>query len=198
MGTNAVFVGCDMGRKCHIDFSKPLRSARQEAFCRAYTQNINQTGSARIAKYSEVGITGTASKLMNSPYIKGRLAYLQGELVEKSGVNSERVIAEVAKIAFCNVQSFLDEGNEIRDISQLPPDVAAAVESIQVDIRHDGGDSKGYTEKVKFKLHSKLTALNDLCKHLGLFGEDNGQKGDKTVVIMDFGQLNDSRPIISE
>jgi len=51
-----------------------------------------------------------------------------------------------------------------------------------VDIRHDGGKSKGYTEKVKLKCYNKLNALNDLGKHLGIFEDDLG-KGDTNVQV---------------
>ena len=75
--------------------------------------------------------------------------------------------------------------NEIKDISELPDDVTAAIESIQSDIRHDSGESEGFTEKVKLKCHSKTGALRDLGKHFGIFEKDNKQKNELLSTVLD-------------
>ena len=114
-------------------------------------------------------------------------------------VKADQVIEELKRVAFSNIQDYLDKGNSIRDISQVKREIASPVESIQIDIRHDGGESDGYTEKVKLKLHSKMSALNDLCKHLGLFAKNNTREitgkdgGPIQLQVIDFANIDDSQ-----
>jgi len=139
----------------------------------------NPTEAARIAGYSGNNNTlkQRGHELVTNSNFKAKLDAKRAELAEKMEINAERVIKEMAKCGFSNIQEFIDKGNDIKDLKDLPAEIAAAVESIQVDIRHDSA-GKGYTEKVKLKLHSKLSALNDLGKHLGLFEAHNKQLGE--------------------
>lgn len=165
------------------DYSKPLKNWQYEQFCRAYLVTNNATQAAKDAKYSEKTAGSKAVQLLQIVNIIGRLAHLRSILATKMDITAQRVIDEYAKIAFCNTQDFLLAGNQITDISQLPPEIAAAVSSVQVETRHDNGKSEGYTTKVKFTLHSKTQALDALGKHLGIFKEDNEQKGQPLLAI---------------
>jgi phage terminase small subunit len=164
-----------------IDYSRRLKNWQWEQFCQTYLITNNGAEAARVAKYSLKGVNGTGSRLLANVSIAGRIAYLKGQLAKKSDIDAQRVINEYSKIAFANIQQFLDSKNQVRDISELPADVAAAVESIQIDIRHDTV-GPGHTEKVKFKLCSKLGALNDLARHLGLFEKDNDQSRTQVAI----------------
>lgn len=156
-----------------VDYSKPLKNRQYEAFCQYYHACKNATQAAKEAAYSEKTATVKGSQLLTLINIKGRLDYLDRQVAEKCGVTAERVIAELAKVGFSNLKEYLDATNGIVNLRDLSDDVTAAVESIQTDIRHDGGDSEGYTEKVKIKLYSKLNALDSLGKHLDIFNKDN-------------------------
>ena len=155
--------------------AKDELTPKQERFCQEYMVDLNATQAAIRAGYSKKTAKSIGQENLTKPDVQVRITELRKGLQEKTGINAVRVINEYAKVAFANIKSFLDEGNAITDISDLPDEIAAAVESIQSDIRHDSGDSDGYTEKVKLKLHSKLSALNDLGRHLGIFEKDNEQ-----------------------
>ena len=156
--------------------STKLKSVMMEAFVANLVQGMPQQTAYLKAGYKTKCPEVSASKLVRNPKVEARLAYKRAQLAIKYDVTAERVVAELAKVGFANVKRYLDKSNEVKDLSELPDDVAAAVESVQTDIRHDSGDSKGYTEKVKLKLHSKLQALDQLGRHLGLFEKDNQQK----------------------
>jgi phage terminase small subunit len=117
-----------------------------------------------------------ACQILKRPRIRLRIKELRGKLRKRAMVEATEVIREYARVGFANIQDYLDTGNMVKDLTTLPADVAAAVESIHFDVRHDGGGSKGYTEKVRLKLHDKIKALDSLARHLGLFEKDNGQK----------------------
>ena len=111
--------------------------------------------------------------LQRNAKVKARLAYKRAQLAKKADITAERVIAEMAKIGFSNIQDFTGRGNRIEDISTLSADQAAAIESIQTDI-------KG----CKIKLHSKLGALNSLAEILKL--KDVAGKTQVAVQIVNF------------
>lgn len=161
-----------------VDYSKPLKNRQYEAFCQFYhcRNPKNATQAAKDAKYSEKTARTKGSQLLTVIDIKGRLDWLSREVAEKCGVTAERVVAELAKIGFSNLKNYVDDDNAIRSITTLPDEVTAAVKSIQTSIRHDSGESDGYTEKVKIDLHDKKGALVDLGRHLGIFEKDNSQQ----------------------
>jgi phage terminase small subunit len=146
---------------------------QQKRFCREYVVDLNGKQAAIRAKYSLKAAEVQASHLLSLTKVKDYVAVLQKKLQDETNISAKKVIAEFAKIAFSNVGDFIEENNEITDLSKLNRDKLATVESIQSDIRHDGGDSQGYTEKVKLKFHSKVSALENLGKHLGIYAENN-------------------------
>lgn len=153
---------------------KPL-TPQQKRFCRKYVVDLNGKRAAIGAKYSLKTAEVQASHLLSLAKVQNYIAILQKKLQEETNIDAKKVIAEFAKIAFSNIGDFLEPGNEITDLSKLSRDKLAAVESIQCDIQHWGGDSKGYAEKVKLKFHSKISALENLGKHLGIYAADNKQ-----------------------
>jgi len=158
-------------------------TAKQAKFCNEYLIDLNATQAAIRSGYSRKTARKIANENLTKPDIRARIAELQAEL-QKGSVTPQMVIDEFAKVGFSNIQDFIDENNEITDISQLNREIAAAVESIQVDIRHDGGKSKGYTEKIKLKLYNKLHALENISKHLGLYAANNNQLGEAMVNVL--------------
>ena len=164
---------------------KPKLTVKQEKFCNEYLVDLNAAGAARRAKYSIKSCKLIGHQNITKLNIQKRIQQLRKELKTESGLTPIMVIDEYKKIAFSNVQDYLGESNEIIDLTTIAREKAAAVESVQIDIRHDSGkDAEGYTEKIKFKLYSKLNALDSLGKHLGIFLEDNKQKADSLATAL--------------
>lgn len=149
---------------------------KQERFCQEYMTDLDGVKAAMRSGYARTTAIAKSSKWLEKVKFKTRIGNLQSSLAVKTGVTQERVIDEYIKIGFANTKDFIGEDNTIKDLSTLPRDLTAAVESIQSETRHDNGDSEGYTDKVKVKFYNKLNALNDLGRHLGLFERDNKQK----------------------
>lgn len=158
-------------------FPRPC-NPREEKFCQQYV--ILGVGSKAV---TAAGFTTKkpkiyACQILKRPRIRLRIKELRGKLRKRAMVEATEVIREYARVGFANIQDYLDTDNTVKDLTTLPADVAAAVESIHFDVRHDGGSSKGYTEKVRLKLHDKIKALDSLARHLGLFEKDNKQQGE--------------------
>jgi phage terminase small subunit len=174
-----------------VDYSKPLKNKQYECFCQHYHACKNATQAAKDACYSEKTAGSKGTQLLQIVSIEARIEYLSLEVASKCGVTAERVVNELAKIGFSNLKDFMEEGHSIRDITTLPDEVTAAVKSIQTSIRHDSGDSEGYTEKVKIDLHDKKGALVDLGRHLNIFEKDNalGVNDDLAGLMKEIGAM---------
>lgn len=89
---------------------------------------------------------------------------------EKLGIDEERVLREMALLAFANVQDLYDEQGNLIPICDLPRDVAAAIQSVKarrVMSREDDED----TTIIEVKGYDKRATLVDLGKHIGMFKE---------------------------
>ena len=87
------------------------------------------------------------------------------------------MLTELARVGFADLSNYgqlLQSG----ELDELPPGAAAALSEVTVDTYQDGrGAGAREVRRVRFKLHPKLAALEQLSKHLGLFAaelEDDG------------------------
>ena len=78
-------------------------------------------------------------------------------------VATNRVLVELARIAFADIGDVFDEHGAVIPFADLPPGIRSAIAEYRV--RH--GRNGTYT--VCVRLHSKLAALTALGRHLGIF-----------------------------
>lgn len=159
-------------------------SARQKAFCEQYIVDLNGTRAAIRAGYSKDTARSIASENLTKPNIKSYVTKLQKELSERTMVTAEMVIAELKKVGFSNIQDFLEEENSITDISKIDPEMAASVKSIKKSVTEWGsGDDAGTKTVITFEIYDKLSALEKIGRHLGIFEADNKQKPILTIKV---------------
>jgi phage terminase small subunit len=127
-----------------------------------------------------------AFRLLKHAKIKEYRREQKKAVVERYGLTLESLLADLVSIAGANLKDFIDENNEVKDISKMPRQIVAAVESIETTVFLDKNDSSNSTCKTKFKLYNKLDAIEKLAKHLGLYEKDNDQK---TKGLQSFAEL---------
>ena len=123
---------------------------------------------------------------------------MQAESVQRHNVTVDRVVGELAKLGFSNMEDYMqigDDGVPRLDFTKLTRDKAAAISEMTVEEFTARGDAESGKEglgvrKVRFKLHDKRGALVDLGKHLGMFKdivEHTGKNGGpiETAVVND-------------
>lgn len=156
---------------------------QQELFAQEYVKTLNGTQAAIAAGYSERSASAQASDLLNRPNVKARIIELKDRVREANAVTAQRVIDELAKVALSNIKHYVDAGNEVKDLSEIPDEHGAVVSSIKVTKKTYEGENGSSTEKtVAFKLWDKVAALDKLGRHFGIFEKDNEQSRPTEVV----------------
>lgn len=151
---------------------------KQERFCEEYLIDLNATQAAIRAGYSVDTAKEIGCQNLTKVNIQEKIQSLRKQLSENTQITSEMVIAELAKIGFSNVQDFVNGGNSILELKHLERHKVAAVSAVETIIKEDG------TILSKIKFHDKVTALEKLGRHLGIFEKDNEQLKPTTSVII--------------
>lgn len=141
---------------------------RQRRFAEEYCVDLNATAAYVRAGYSARGNSAeaAASRLLSNVKVQSIIEQKQKEISKQCEVTAEKVIREVSKLAFSDVRKLFNADGSLKPIHELDDATAAAIASIEVDL----------TGVRKIKVWDKNSAQERLCKHLGLFREDNGQK----------------------
>ena len=162
-----------------------IGSHRQDQFIDEFLVDYNGKEAAIRAGFAPKSAKCRASQLLALPYIQDKLAKKQKKITKRLEVSAERVLEELARIAFSNVQDLFDENGGLKLISDMDRDTTAALSGIEVITRLGDPDESGnrHPEQIhKIKLWDKNAALVSLLKKLGMFEKDNSQRP-LTVII---------------
>ncbi len=142
---------------------------KQEAFCLHFHEFGNASGAYRHAYNAQnmkpETVNRKAKELLDNGKIAARLKELYAPALKKAEVTSERIVTELARIAFGSARSVMAwnaSGMRLRDSEELTDDEAALVSDVRETTTKDGGS-------MALKTHDKLKALELLGKHLGMF-----------------------------
>ena len=135
---------------------------KQKRFVEEYLIDLNATQAAIRAGYSPDTAKSIGSENLTKPDIQARIAKAMAERSRRTGVNADRVVMELAKIAFVNAGDVIDA-----ETATVKPDAArddtAAIQSVKVKTFGEDGLER------EIKMADKLKALELLGKHLGMF-----------------------------
>jgi phage terminase small subunit len=146
---------------------------KQERFCQYYTQHWTATRAAKEAGYSEktAGIQGY--QMLQNPLIQSRIKELTDAALKDIGISRERVLTELARIAFLDPAYAYDEIGQLIPIKEMPENVRRAISKVKIFEQFSGrGEEReliGFIKEVEFA--PKKSALDTLAKHLGLLPE---------------------------
>ena len=147
--------------------TKIILTPKQKRFIDEYLIDLNATQAAIRAGYSKKTACFIGYENLTKPQIKDALQEAQGNLSRRTQVSQERVIAELAAIAFSNIGDVISwgpDGVSVKSADELSPEILASVADVSRSGVKDGG-------MVRVRLYDKLKALELLGKHLGLFTE---------------------------
>lgn len=139
---------------------------KQQRFVEEYLIDLNATQAAIRAGYKQSEYTDTnANKLLDNTRIKEEIDRAMAERSKRTGINQDRVVQELARIAFVNPQNVIDpEDASVR--YDATEDDLACIQSVKVKTMEG---EKGSSIEREVRLNDKMKALELLGKHLGMF-----------------------------
>ncbi|WP_050698028.1 terminase small subunit [Anaeromassilibacillus senegalensis] len=147
--------------------------AKQKRFVEEYLVDLNATQAAIRAGYSPESAGSIGSENLHKPEIRTRIDKAMAERSKRTGINADRVLMELGKIAFINATDVINM-DDATILSEANRDDTAAIASVKVKTI-PGEDGDGVEREIR--LADKLKALELLGKHLGLFTDKVEVKG---------------------
>lgn len=163
-------------------------TTKQKLFCEEYLIDLNATQAAIRAGYSPETAGAIGAENLKKPQIQKTIARSMADRSRRTGVNADRVVLELARIAFANAGDLIDADDAtLKDDASR--DDLAAVQSIKVKNMGEMGIER------EIRMADKLKALELLGRHLGLF-TDRLQLGRLDTGKLDgvLAQLKDGAP----
>lgn len=144
---------------------------KHKIFISEYLVDRNATAAAIRAGYSEKTAKQQGSRLLTNADIKAEIDRRTEKRAERLEITADRVLQEIAKLAFMDPRRFFNSDSSPKQIGELDDDTAAALAGMEVVELFDGqGDQKHcYGLLKKYKLADKGQNLERLGKHLKLF-----------------------------
>lgn len=145
---------------------------KQKRFVAEYLVDLNATQAAIRAGYSPKTANRIGSQNLSKVDVQAEIEKRRATLRNKLEITQERVLEELAAIAFANGTDFatITHNGLVRltPTDEVPEEKKKAVASIK--------EGQYGTE---IKLHDKVRALELLGKHLGVFDTNNGSANEQ-------------------
>lgn len=145
-------------------------TSKRETFATGLAAGLSQAEAYRQAfpgskKWKDETVWSKASILAKNDKVQARAQELCQKAAAANEVTIERIVKELAKIAFGNsrdVMTWGPKGVKLKDSAELDDDAAAMVSEVAETTSLGGGS-------LKLKTHDKVAALRILGEHVGMF-----------------------------
>ena len=156
-------------------------TAKQQRFVEEYLIDLNATQAAIRAGYSVKNAGKIGPELLGKTRIKNAIDKAMAERSRRTGINQDRVLLELAKIAFVNASDVINM-DEATIKGEANREDTAAIASVKV--KTIPGEDGDIVER-EVKMCDKLKALELLGKHLGMFTDKLNVNAEMMVKIVD-------------
>jgi len=159
---------------------------KQQRFVDEYLVDLNATQAAIRAGYSAKTADQQGSRMLANVKVQQAISEKMAERSKRTGINQDRVIIELARIAFVKMTDIVDSDGEIR--SDASEDDLACIESVKYKSSESENSSSVERE---VKISPKLKALELLGKHLGMWNDKLDVNITQPIVITGEDALED-------
>ncbi|MBB6176393.1 MAG: terminase small subunit [Anoxybacillus ayderensis] len=154
---------------------------KQKRFADEYLIDLNATQAAIRAGYSPRSAAEQASRLLKNAKVRAYIDERMAELSRRTGVNQERILRELARIAFVNAPELINmEDATIREDATI--DDMAAIASVRVKVIPT---ENGQGIEREIRLADKIRALDLLGKRFAMWTERQQIDANFGVQIID-------------
>ncbi len=149
----------------------PDLTHKQRAFVNEYLVDLNATQAAIRAGYSRRTARQAGAENLSKPVIVAEIERAMEARAERTRVDADKVVTELARLAFTDMRNFVRWGTdgvlEFVPSDDLTEDDASAVTEVKL--------SPGqYGTTMQIKLGHKDSALRMLAEHTGVVGKQGG------------------------
>lgn len=156
-------------------------SPKQRLFVAEYLIDLNATKAAIRAGYSVKAACAIGNENLRKPMIAAAIAEAQRKRELKTGITQERVLRELARIAFFDIRTLYNEDGTLKRPTELNDDAAAVLAGIDVvemqasaAIGEDGEIATLPMFTKKARVFDKGAALSLAMRHLGMLNDKQG------------------------
>jgi phage terminase small subunit len=171
--------------------AKAELTPKQEQFVAEYLIDLNGTQAAIRAGYSQKTANEQAARLLANVSVSKLISERRKEHQANTGITAERVLKEVAGLAFFDVRRLVNADGSPKSITDLDDETARAIQGIELQTVKDGENAFALVRK--YKIADKNAALEKLMKHLGLFAKDNSQNNPAEAMAKLLDLVNGSK-----
>lgn len=139
---------------------------KQKKFVEEYLIDLNATQACIRAGYSVRTANEQGAQNLAKLSIQEAISKAMAERSRRTGINQDRIVQELARIAFVKITDVVDSDGEIN--TNASDDDLACIESYKVE---DSDSVNGSSSKREVKLASKIKALELLGKHVGMWND---------------------------
>lgn len=134
--------------------------------------DLNATQAAIRAGYSERTAYRIGAELLHKTSVAEAIAAGQAQRAQRMEITADRVVAELAKIAFADPRDLMEwgpDGVKLKTSADLTEEQAASVAEVSEMTTKNG-------RTIRLKKHDKLKALELIGNHIGMFERKNTEK----------------------
>ena len=175
---------------------------RQARFVEEYLIDLNATQAAIRAGYSARTANEQGSRLLANASVADAVARAKAERSARIGLTADRVLEELAAVAFARMPDYADWGSG-RQMGLKPSDgltdqqAAAVAQVVETEkyIKSLGKGEELMSRERSIKLHDKLGSLKLLGQHIGMFTEKHeltGKDGEPLVFTIAIDRRDDA------
>jgi phage terminase small subunit len=148
---------------------------KQQVFVAEYLIDLNATQAATRAGYSARTAYSIGEENLRKPEIQAAIAAAQQKRAERTEITQDRVLQELARIAFFDLRKLYREDGSLKAMHELDDDAAAVLAGVDV-VETKGNAAIGGAEGIrhvpefvkKVKIPDKVGALGLAMRHLGM------------------------------
>ncbi len=147
-------------------------SPKQLQFCKEFLNDLNATAAYNRVYQVKNSATAAAcaARLLTNAKVQEQIQVLMAERSRRTQISSDKVLHELALIAFSDMREFATWGTNgisLKSSEALEDDLSRAIAEINSQEMEHGG------VHTRVKLYDKLSALKLLARHTGLLGDLN-------------------------
>ena len=157
---------------------------KQRAFVDEYLIDLNATRAYKAVYKSckkDEAARVNSSRLLTNANVAAYLAQRQQELQQRTEITQDKVVQELAAIAFADIADYV----QVKDHGGLPMVEITPRGDIPVSKRAAIASIKQGNNGIEVKLHNKLDALDKLGRHLGMFKDRQEEQDGQMEALLE-------------